>query len=195
MNWLYESPVTIVLLGIAVMLALGVAWASSGRRELVWAILAWVGVVAAMLGIEHFVVTDREQIPITLKQIIQDVKSNDRQKLTRHIYSGAPTLKQKADTELPNYQFTMLRITHIHSVNVDEKAAPKSAIIEFNISAAGKFSASGLGELTIADDQQVLRYIKLNLRQEADGTWKVEDYSHADPTAFMYERNPSGSSP
>ena len=188
MNWLYESPFTIILLGAAVSLLLGVIWASTGRREWICGLLVWLVVVGGMLVTERIVITDREQIPLTLQQIINDVKSNDRKKVFTHIYSGASQLKQKAEAELPSYQFKTLRLTKIHSLVIDAKQKPKQAIIEFNILASGNFSAPGIGELSFTEEQPIPRFIRLTFRQETNGTWQVEDYFHSDATAFMFEK-------
>jgi hypothetical protein len=177
MNWLFEQPLAIVVLGMLLTLALGAAWSASGRKELLFAMGAALALLIGALVMERMVVTDREAIDATLKQIAHDVKTNNRRALMRHIYSGAPKLKQKADAELPNYEFTECRITKIHLIDVDSLAEPRSAIVEFNIIAGGNFTYEGIS----FSDTNIPRWVKLHLVREKDGRWTVQEYEHAEP--------------
>lgn len=186
MSWIFESPILISVLGAIGAMVLAIAWASSGKRETAIIAGVWVGLVFVMLLVERLVVTDREQIQILVQDITNDAKSNDPKRLTQHIHSAAQTLLTRANTELPNYNFTMLRITKIHSVEVTGNKVPKTAVVDFNVVAAGSFSVAGEQRFEFTRDEPLYRNIKLFLRQEADGKWRVEDYQHANPTAFMF---------
>src|SRR5438105_17370 len=118
MNWLFESPIVIVIAGVALILALAAAWSASGRKELLYALGAAFALLIAALVIERLVVTDREAINTTLLQIARDVQSNNRRAVLQHIASSASSLKQRAEAEMPNYQFTECRITKIHSIDI-----------------------------------------------------------------------------
>src|SRR6476469_8713207 len=119
MLWLYEQPLVIVALGVALILALGAAWSATGRKELLYACGAAFVLLVAGLIVEKVVVTDREAIRTTVVQIARDVQHNDRRAVLAHIYSGSPGLRRQAEAELPKYQFTELRITRIHLIDVD----------------------------------------------------------------------------
>ena len=177
MDWLFEQPLIIVVLGMLLILALGAAWSASGRKELLWGLGAALALLIAGLITERMVVTDREAIDATLEQIARDVKGNNRRALMRHIYSGAPKLKQKAEAELPNYEFTECRITRIFSRDIDRLAEPRSAIVEFNIVAGGNFTYEGIS----FSDSNIPRWVKLHLVREKDGRWTVQEYIHDDP--------------
>jgi hypothetical protein len=73
--WLFESPITIVLIGIVLGVAVGGAWTVSGRNELLYSLGAVFGLTVVLLVVERFVVTDGEAIRSTLNQIAHDVKS------------------------------------------------------------------------------------------------------------------------
>jgi hypothetical protein len=184
MTWLLEQPLVIILLGVGLILALGAAWSASGRQELLYAAGAALALLVAGLVIERVVVTDREAIRRTLQEIARDVKNNNHRALVQHIHASAAQLRQKADAELPNYRFTECRVTKIHKIEVDGSAEPHSAVVEFNIIAAGTFKVSGLGELS----ETVPRWVKLQMLREKDGRWTVADYEHDSPERMIMER-------
>jgi hypothetical protein len=184
MNWLFEQPLIIVVLGMLLILGLGAAWSASGRKELLIGMGAALALLIGGLVMERMIVTDREAIDATLEQIARDVKSNNRQALLRHIYSGAPKLKQQAETELPNYEFTECRITKIFSRDIDRLAEPRSAIVEFNVLVSGNFRYEGMS----FSDSNIPRWVKLHLVREKDGRWTVQEYEHDAPQrGFMNE--------
>lgn len=180
MNWLFEQPVVIVMIGVGLILALGAAWTTSGRNELLYAMGAAIVLLIAGLITERLVVTDREAIRQTLVEIAHDVQANDRQAVVRHVHSSAPQLKQKALAELPHYQFTECRVTRVHLIDIDSHAEPRSAMVEFNVIATGTFSQAGL-EAT----GTFPRWIKLHMLREKDGRWTVADYEHAEPQRMI----------
>jgi hypothetical protein len=180
MNWLYEQPLAIVVVGVLVLIALGAAWSATGRQELMYALATAFLLMVAALVTERLVVTDREAIEATLLTIAKDVQSNNIHALTSHVYSGAPELKQKAEAEMPNYHFTECRLTKIHNIEVDVKAQPRTAVAEFNVVATGSFKAEGM-EVS----NTIPRWVRLNMVREKDGTWAVQNYEHDDPTRFM----------
>jgi hypothetical protein len=182
-SWLFENQILIAAIGIVVMLALGMAWSATGRKEWLYGMgVAFVLMVVGLI-VEHVVVTDREAIRATLVRIAHDVQRNDRAAVLRHIYSGKPELKRKAEGELPNYQFTECRITRIHQIDIDEKGEPRSATVEFNVIASGTFRQAGF-EVT----DTVPRWVRLTMKREADGRWTVADYEHDSPERMIMNR-------
>jgi low affinity Fe/Cu permease len=183
MSWLYEQPLIIVFVGVAVILALGAAWSASGRKELLFAAAASLVLLIAALVVERLVVTDSEAIRATLAEIARDVKNNDRVALKQHIHPSAASLRQKADAELPNYQLTECRVTKIHLIDVDDLAEPRSAVAEFNIIASGTFKYEGF-----TGDGTYPRWVRLQMLRDKDNRWKVVDYEHDDPQRMIMNR-------
>ena len=180
-SWLYEQPLVIVALGVSLILALGAAWSASGRKELLYACgVAFVLLVAGLI-VEKVVVTDREAVRSTVLQIAHDVQHNDRRAVLAHIYSGSPQLRKQAEAELAKYQFTELRITRIHLIDVDRQAEPRSAIVEFNVVGSG----SERGGLEI---EHIARWVKLHMLREKDGRWTVADFEHDSPERMIVNR-------
>lgn len=184
MNWLWEQPLVIALVGISTLAVLGAAWALSGRRELLLAMAAAALLLGGGLVVERLVVTDREAIQQTLLQIARDVQSNNLRAVTQHIAQRAPQLRQKVTAEMPRYRFDECRITRVHVIEVDAQARPRTARVEFNVVASGSFRQDGFE----IHDAQVPRWVCLYLVREADGRWAVEDYEHAPPQQMLLER-------
>jgi len=179
--WFFESPLTIVALGVAIIFAIGAAWTATGRQELLYALAAAIMLLFAGLITERLVVTDREQIRATLQEIARDVKNNDHRRILGHIHSSATAIKQKAQAEMPKYKFTDFRITKIHSIDVDRSAAPLSAVVELNVVGGGTFHEQGL------QMDHVARWVKLHLLKEKDGRWTVAEYEHDDPQRMIMQ--------
>lgn len=181
MNWIFDQPQYIVLLGLALLLALGAAWSATGRKELVYAIGVTFALLVGGIILERVVVTHREAIQVTLQQIARDVQSNSLPNLTRHIATSAPQFKQKAEAEMPNYRFSECRVTKIHDIKVDERGKPVKAVVDFNVIASGTFKEAGM-EVT----STIPRWVRLKMVREGDGRWTVEGYEHAPPQQMMF---------
>jgi len=178
--WLFDSPIYIVLIGIVLGVFVGVGWTASGRKELLFALGAVVALTVIMLIVERVVITDREAIQATLAEIARDVQANDLQRVVGHIAKGHTSLVQKAQNEMPNYEFTECRVTKIHKTDIDASAEPRSAIVEFNVYVDGKFGRGGF-EMT----GPAVRWIQLQMIREEDGKWRVVDYKHHAPPEFL----------
>ena len=180
MNWLCEQPLIIVVLGVTVIFGLGAAWSATGRKELLYGVVAALVLLLAGLATERLVITDREAIRAALHEIARDVKNNDRNAVVRHIHASAPELKQKAEGELPNYKFSECRVTKVNLIDVDSQAEPRSAIVEFNVMAAGTFRYEGL-EVT----DTVPRWVQLHMLRDNAGRWAVVGYEHDSPQRML----------
>jgi hypothetical protein len=180
MNWLFEQPLIIVVLGVGLIFGLGAAWSATGRKELLYGVACALALLIAGLVTERLVITDREAIRATLQEIARDVKNNDRRAVVSHLHPSAPELKQKAEGELPNYKFSECRVTKVNLIDVDSLAEPRSAIVEFNVLAAGTFRYEGL-EVT----DTVPRWVQLHMLREADGRWTVVSYEHDSPQRML----------
>lgn len=187
MNWIFDRPAYVALLGVVLCVPIAIAWVMSGKKEVLYALAAAFAVMVALLITERIVVTDREAIEATLQQIARDVQSNDLAAVQKHVYSGAPALQGKVRGELPNYRFTECRITSQPEIEVNAKDEPRSATASFLAAAAGEFKAQGMS-ITASKEAPIRRHITLHMRREADGRWGVEDYSHAEITSAFFHK-------
>ena len=180
MNWLFDQPIYVAIIGVFLTLLLAAAWLTSGRKELMWATGLAVLLTVVMLIVERVVVTDQEAIRAMLAELAADVESNNVGRVTNHIWSGAPSLVGRAESEMPNYKFTECRITKLHSIEVTGDKEPRNATVEFNVIASGTFRHGGF-EVT----DTVPRWVRLHLVQEQDGRWAVRDYEHDAPQRMI----------
>jgi hypothetical protein len=184
MNWIFESPLTIVLLGAGALALLSTVWVQTGKSQ----VLIVMGIVGALLiaglAVERMVQTDREKLEATVREIAADVRRNDHAKLYQHIAKSAPELRARAQAEIPNYQFTECTVTKIYRVEVMSDKRPKEAEIEFMVRVSGNFNYQGFQ----TGDGTYLRFIRLYFVEELDGKWKVRDYAHEDRSAALVNK-------
>ena len=187
MNWLFDRPVYVAILGVLLCVPIAILWVTSGRKEMLYALAAAFALFVALLITERMVVTDREALEATVVQIARDVQANNHQAVQGHIYSGSPPLKQKVQAELPNYQFIECRITSQPEIEVNTKDEPRSAKVSFLAAAAGDFKYEGMSA-SASKEAPIRRHIILHMRKEADGNWKVEDYEHKEITDAFFNK-------
>jgi hypothetical protein len=183
MNWIFDQPLILVLLSVAILTGLAITWITSGQKLLLYALIAGVAIAVILLVVERFVVTDREAIDATLQQMARDVGSNIPAKVTQHISASAPSLQARANTEMPKYKFESLRITKVHKIDVNATAEPRTAVVEFNIMAKGTFGAGA----DVLADATIPRWVQLDLVKDPDGEWRVSNYDHDAPQRMMFE--------
>ncbi len=182
MTWIFDQPAWIIVMGVVVAAILGMLWANTGRNY--WLILlgSVIALTVGLLVAERLVETDQEALRRTVHEIADDVEKNDRTLLNKYIHSQATALQQKANSELPNYNFSECTVTKIYVVKVEGDQPPRKSSVEFMVRAAGDFKlgADAFG------GQNIYRFVTLFFEQEADGKWRVVDYAHSEPTsAFM----------
>lgn len=180
MNWLFESPMTIVLIAIAIGVFLGIAWVQTGRNAFLYSIGGVVALAIVLLIVEKSIETDAEKVRKLVVQIAADVQSNDPQRVVQHIVSTRPELKRQAEREMKNYQFSNVTIGKIHQVQERPDKQPPQVVIDFNVTVGGTFG----GGYGVSGDG-FRRWIRLTFWKDTDGEWRIADYHHDDPTAFV----------
>lgn len=173
MNWLWEDPVVIALLGLVTIAILAFGWMQTRSRAMFSATLGALALTAMLLLVERWVQTERELIDLTLRQIAVDVERNDLDAILSHVYSGAPQTLAQARAEFPRYHFKRVDIKRNLEVELDESQQPPLAIATFNVRV-------DVTELSTQIMHPVARFVRLTLRKES-GTWKVATYEHDEP--------------
>ena len=59
MNWLFDRPVYVAILGLVLCMPIAIAWVMTGRKEVLYALAAAFALFVALLIMERVVVTDR----------------------------------------------------------------------------------------------------------------------------------------
>lgn len=181
LNILFEQPMTIALIGAILTGLAFYAWVQSNHKGLL--ILGCVVPIAtiAALIVERAVETDSESLKRLVETLAIDVKSNNIDRVVRHVSPSRQEVIEQAQSELPRHVFKKVNITKFHDVKTHLGSNPPTADIEFNVSVSGEFDRGALGEMNI------MRFVKLKVQREADGEWRIVEYEHKEPQAFMFE--------
>ncbi len=176
-QFVLESPLSIGIVGLCCAFLAGFVWTQTGNKLAaatagVLALLT-LGLVALSVSVE----TDQERITHMLSDVARALERNDRDYVLSYIHPQAASTVQRAQTELPRYDFTEARVTRIKSITVDASRKPETAVAEFNVVVA--LALEGYSG-------KVPRFVKLYLAKQND-RWLVRDYEHAEPAAGFRE--------
>ncbi len=174
MNWLLESPVTILVLGVISVAVLLYVWTQLQRRSLLVAAAVVLVVVAGLMLLELMVQTDAEQVEATLREIAADVERNDLPAALAHFHSTAQSARLMASGEMPKYEFAEVKVKSVE-VMVDPDHQPPKAVAKFNVVVVGSDRDQLIGR------RHVPRYCEVTFLKE-NGHWRVSDYLHREPT-------------
>ncbi len=164
-----EKPLLLaVMLGI-VALGLLYTWLQTGNRR-----IAAVGIVFALLVPGAFIladqiVTDREKILQVIYRTVEAVENNDHQAAVAAI--GIPAVRQQALQELPQYEFTQIRVRNIQ-IDMVAGSLPPEATADCDASARVSLTRGSIKNVRVS------RRVILTFRQEPDDSWIVIDYTH-----------------
>jgi hypothetical protein len=178
MTWLLEERVgalPVILIGVISVVLLGAGWAKTGRKEVLYGLIAIIFLCALVLGLQRFVVTDGEKVLATLHQIANDVERNDLEAVLKHIHSQSPRIRAEAESEFPRYRFKEVKITRIREVISEPKHVPPQVIVQFSVVVTGTDADGTIGE------QPVPRYVEATFHKDDDGVWRVHHYEHFPP--------------
>lgn len=132
MNWVFDSPLTILIGGAVLVAALGVAWLKTGRGALLGAAIGTLVMTALLLVVEQMAVTDREQIRSLIEQAVSDVERNDLPAVLKHVHSKAQTLRDGAEAGMRQYRFERV-IARKPLIIVNRDVTPATAHVEFYV--------------------------------------------------------------
>ena len=86
---------------------------------------------------------------------------------------------------MPNYRFTECKVNQVHAIEVQRSGEEATGTADFNVYVSGTFQ---VGKETFQGD--FVRRVELQMRRDAEGRWRVEDYSHSAP--IPRPRQPGG---
>lgn len=168
-----ESPWTIAVSGLVVVVACVVVWIQTGHRVAVACAALGSLITLLLLAICIQIETDREAIKRTINEVAEAIEQNDHARVFSYIHPGAGEGIARARAELPQYEFSDARVTRVKSISVNQETSPPTALAEFNVVVAVRRSGQNV---------KVARFVKVYFMQE-NGRWLVRDYEHFEPTA------------
>ena len=182
MTTILENPFPAVLIGALMTLILLGGWMQTAKRWLLVLAVLVIFITVGLVILERNVVTDREQITITLHDIARLVEKNNVDEAVGYVHSQAKEVRERAAAELPKYEFRVVEIKRNLEIEVFPDHQPPKAVAEFNVRV----------EATVKNGTysgEAIRFCIVTFYQEPDGSWRVADYSHHDLMDSIRDRN------
>jgi hypothetical protein len=172
MDFFFENPWRLLLIGVAVEAVLVFLLFQTGRGKILWAIIAVAILTAAALIVERLVVTDREAVEMTLDAAVAAVEADNEKQLLACIAPSAKSPQEDARWVLKNIKVEEAHLSGLE-VTVNRATRPPTA--------EAKFSAFGFASLKngLVSQEGYKRHVTVRLRQQGD-RWLVEDYTIED---------------
>lgn len=175
---LLESPITVGISGLALAIIAGLVWTQTSRKAALITALGIALTTVVLVTISLQIQTDRELIEETLHDVASALQRNEHEAVFKVMHPSAAATVARARAELPNYVFSVARVTRIKSIIVDSTRTPETAVAEFNVRV----------ELTTQGQKfTVPRFVKIYFSKH-EGRWLVRDYEHFEPTAGFVNR-------
>ena len=174
---LLENPIPIILFGIFAEAVLGLILLHTGRGVLLWVMIGVAVLVAAGVGLERMVVTERERIEAVLEAAAVAVAANDKQAVLQCVDPGNRKTRRLIDRAFGNAEFTKAKITRL-DITIKELASPPRATAKITVRVSfdlrsgtnpyETYRASFSIELCRTGDKWLIE----------DHDWKNDPYSH-----------------
>lgn len=132
-----ESPWPILFIGIAVEAVLGMMLVQTGRGKLLIAMIGVAVFVLIGLGIERWIVTDREAVGQTLDAAVVAARNNDLDRLLDCIVPEAEKPRQLSRWVLDRFQVEEGHIRDIE-ITVNRLTSPPTAEAKFLVVGKGR---------------------------------------------------------
>lgn len=170
MNWLFDQPLYIIVIGVLMAAMLAGGFLQTGRNVLFFAALGCLVLTGAMVGVERLVVTDREAVRQTLLDAAQAVENNDLDAVLEIVHPKAENVRALAQSVQRQHHFTSVRITRFERVEILADRNPPVAEIEFVVIVEGNLSNQPM---------RVPRRVLMTLTKDGDH-WRAVEFEHTD---------------
>ena len=129
---LLETPIPIILFGIFALAVLGLILLRTGRGVLLGVIIGVAVLVAAGVGLERMVVTERERIETMLEAAAVAIAANDKQAVLQCVDPSNGKTRRLIDMAFGNVEFTKAKITRLE-ISFKELASPPRATARITV--------------------------------------------------------------
>jgi hypothetical protein len=166
-NYLAENALPIWLSGAVVATLALVVYFQSRRTGALVALLVAVVVTAALLVVEHFIVTPREAVEQTLYELAAAIEADDLPGVLRFIAPTADGVRGDAEALMPLVEVDKARILGTPEIVLDSNAQ------------AATVKCQGLVDVTVKQNGMKGPYMdRVEIRfVESDGAWQIESYT------------------
>ncbi len=175
MTWFIESPWPSLALGISLEIILAIVLVRTGRSWIVAAMVVALAATAALLAVERYVVTEREEVEDALAAVADALESNDVPAVLAAFSPDCPRLGE-VKSALSRFTVREARVGGDLEVRINRLTSPPSAATYFTGRIDGK---DARGEFPY---EHMIRKFKVTLHKRG-GKWLIADYSDADSRA------------
>ncbi len=184
-NWvLFESPITIIVVTLALLIVLAALLVQTGRRGFLVAVAAVVVAGIGLLGAERWVITESEQVRAMLHQVARDLEANQPQLVLDHCWPQATSLRQYLQSIMP--QVTIHHASIKRNLRVEIQQAGSEMTAEARANGVVQFSHQN----GLIANQMYARFFVIRLRKQ-DGRWYLVEYDDYDPLQSMRKESPA----
>lgn len=188
MGWVVEQPWLILLLGVLLQGLLFWGLVRTGKKPILWVMLAAALLFAGWFGLERTIVTEREQVRDVLFATTKAIEDDDEQTVLAYISASAPssgdvtgfggnwaTMRDEVSHWMRDFDVETISIKRNLEITIHADQSPPLAEATFNATAMGRMkTADGMAGKFAA------KFV-VQFRKEEDGQWRIRRYEASDP--------------
>lgn len=180
MYWLTENSFPIAMIGLLFTGAAIGFGLILPHQKLFRAGIGFAILTIALIAVEQWIVTDREQLNMTVRDMARAVRRNNLDELLAHVSTSARgpvgATRNRIRSEMPDYYF---RACRLGPVDIELEPGGDKAKVTFvaivDVDASRRYGYDGVAR----------RRVFLDFEKDADGEWKVTFFDHADPATGL----------
>ncbi len=173
MDILFESPVTILIVGVLLSAIIFYFWKETRSKSVLILLFAMIGLTILFLCLEQAIETDNESLKDTISNLADAVEVNDIDRAMAYFSVRNEESKkqmERARAEMPSYCFRTCNVVKFSEIRVNETAVPKTAEVDFVVFV-------DVDAPTYGYDGSAARGVTLYMAIERE-EWVVTNYEH-----------------
>ncbi|MDR1492768.1 MAG: hypothetical protein LBT05_08610 [Planctomycetaceae bacterium] len=144
MNFLFEHQwIWIVFAGAVFVLGYSAFVNGKRNKTLVLTVAASLTALIGGLTLEHFIVTDRETIRQTLREISAAIRADNIEKVKSFITTDADVLRGVAERGMSQAKLTTVNFSNVE-IKINDATSPVTAELSFTVFFRGKLKGSSI---------------------------------------------------
>jgi dihydroxyacetone kinase DhaKLM complex PTS-EIIA-like component DhaM len=142
MSMLLENPLPIAVVGALAAVLAGIVFMARKSLGSLAALVGALVVTLALLAVERFVVTDREEVENSLLGVMAAIRANDAPGLLAFIDLGAAKVRADAESLMPQMRIEVANAASVETT-LDPAPLPTTATSRFRAFLHGTHERSG----------------------------------------------------